>query len=196
MIYLLCNGIDDRRFMGGWNNVSITTTGVKQIRDTIQFMKKHKITFRRIYSSDILRTKETARLVSNAYGVPIQWDERLRGLDKGLINGLTIKQTKNQFPQYYNKIIPFDMRYPEGESLLDLYKRQKEVLDWLLSIDDALIVTHRRPINMYYYGLIGTEISTDPTKFEVTRASLHELDPKQKIIRKIYDPKRQNERYK
>ncbi len=188
MIYLLRHGLDDERFIGGWSNVSLTTTGIKQIRDTIQFMKTHRIKFRRIYSSDITRAKETARLVSNAYGVPIEWDKRLRELDKGLMTGLRQGQANRHFPEYA-KTVPIDKRYPKGESLLDLYKRQKEVLDWLLSMDDALIVTHRGPINMYYFELTGEELITDKTKFGVTHGSLHELNPKQKVMKKIYDPK-------
>ncbi len=188
MIYLLRHGLDDERFIGGWSNVHLTTTGIKQVRDTIEFMKTHRITFKRIYSSDILRAKETARLVSNAYGIPIKWESRLRELDKGLMTGLHKRQAERKFKEY-NKTLSIEERYPEGESLLDLYKRQKEVLEWILSMDETLIVTHRGPINMYYNYITGQEPTTDKTQFGVTHASLHELDPKQKVMKKIYDPK-------
>lgn len=42
---------------------------------------------------------------------------------------------------------------------------------------------------MYYYYLNGESLTNDKEKFGVTHASLHELDPKQKVIRKIFDPK-------
>ena len=73
--------------------------------------------------------------------------------------------------------------------MLDLYRRQKEVLEWLLGLEKCLIVTHRGPINMYYFHLNHESLSNDKKRFGVTHASLHELDPKQKVLKKIYDPK-------
>ena len=73
--------------------------------------------------------------------------------------------------------------------MIELYKRQEKVLKWLLTLDRALIVTHRGPINMYYFYLNHELLTNDKKRFGVTHASLHELDSKQKVLKKIFEPK-------
>ena len=176
MIYLLRHGLDDERFIGGHSNVGLTLEGIKQVKKTIEFMKHNKLVFDRIYSSDIKRAVETADLVAKAYNMNIILDSRLRELDKG-------KYSK------YIENVSIDTCYPKGESMIELYKRQEKVLKWLLTLDRALIVTHRGPINMYYFYLNHELLTNDKKRFGVTHASLHELDSKQKVLKKIFEPK-------
>ena len=65
-------------------------------------------------------------------------------------------------------------------------KRIKVLLETLKEKDNTLIVTHRGVINMIYYILNEIEIDMDKEKFNVTHASLHELDINKKLIRRIY----------
>lgn len=188
MIYILRHGLDDESLIGGWSDVELLDEGIRQIQNTIQFMKTHSIVFEKIYSSDIKRAKQTAQLVSNVYGITPIFDQRFRELDKGLLTGLEREQAKKLYPDYVGKM-ELNKKYPKGESMIDLYHRQKEVLDWLLEQNDILVVAHRGTINMYYYALNQIELSNDKEKFGVSHGSLHELDPKQKVLRKIYEPK-------
>lgn len=188
MIYILRHGLDDERFIGGWSDVELTEEGKEQVKRTIDFMKKHQIIFDRIYSSDIKRAVETAELVSDAYHIPIELQPCLRELDKGLLTGMLNEQAEELYPEYIENVGIYT-RYPKGESMLALYKRQKEVLEWILGLERCLIVTHRGPINMYYFYLNHEPLSNDKKRFGVTHASLHELDSKQKVLKKIYEPK-------
>lgn len=187
MIYILRHGLDDEKKIGGWSETPLLPEGIEQVVRTIQFMKENQLSFHSIYSSDIPRARETAQLVSNAFEVPIILDSRLRELNKGRLTGLEIAQAKIQYPNFKDNV-EIDETYPDGESMIDLYKRQKEVLKWLLLQDNILIVTHRGPINMYYFTLHQEPLTNDKKRFGVTHASLHELNPKQKILKKIYDP--------
>lgn len=188
MIYILRHGLDDERFIGGWSDVELTEEGKKQVKRTIDFMKKHQIIFDRIYSSDIKRAVETAELVSDAYHIPIELQPCLRELDKGLLTGMLKEQAEELYPEYIENVGIYTS-YPKGESMLALYKRQKEVLEWILGLERCLIVTHRGPINMYYFYLNHEPLSNDKKRFGVTHASLHELDSKKKVLKKIYEPK-------
>ena len=188
MVYILRPGLDDERFIGGWSNVELVEEGIEQVKRTIEFMKKHQIVFDRIYSSDIKRAKETAQLVSDAYNIPIELQPCLRELDKGLLTGMPKKQAELLYPDYMENV-GIDVSYPNGESMINLYKRQKAVLEWVLGLGKCLIVTHRGPINMYYFHLNHESLTNNKKRFGVTHASLHELDTKQKILRKIYEPK-------
>lgn len=192
MIYILRHGLDDERFIGGWSNVELVEEGIEQVKRTIEFMKKHQIVFDRIYSSDIKRAKETAQLVSDAYHIPIELQPCLRELDKGLLTGMPKEKAEALFPDFVGDV-GINTSYPEGESMLNLYRRQKEVLEWIMGLEKCLIVTHRGPINMYYFHLNNVPLTNDKNCFGVTHASLHELDSKQKVLRKIYEPKERME---
>lgn len=69
-----------------------------------------------------------------------------------------------------------DVRYPEGESMLDLYKRIKLLLENIDKYDNSLLITHRGVINMIYVILNGEELTMDKEKYGVEHASIHELD--------------------
>ena len=70
--------------------------------------------------------------------------------------------------------------------MLDLYKRIERLLPWILKQDKTLIITHRGVINMLYYILKNIELDMNKTQFDVTYASVHELDPVKKIIKRRY----------
>lgn len=188
MIYILRHGLDDERFIGGWSNVELVGDGIEQVKRTVKFMQEHSIVFDKIYSSDIKRAVQTAQLVSDAYHIPIELQPCLRELDKGILTGMPKEKAEALFSDFVGDV-DISTSYPEGESMLNLYKRQKEVLEWIMGLERCLIVTHRGPINMYYFYLKEETLTNDKKRFGVTHASLHELDTKQKILRKIYEPK-------
>ncbi len=188
MIYLLRHGLDDEAFIGGWSDVGLIEEGVLQVRRTKEAMKEMHISFSQIFSSDIKRAKETAQIILEDFKVPVTYDERLRELDKGLLTGLNRTEALLRYPDYVRSV-PIDMRYPDGECLEDLFEREKEVLNWLLTQDDLLVITHRGVINMFYFILTETPLSNNKELFDVNHATLHELDVSRKRIRKIFDPK-------
>lgn len=188
MIYFLRHGLDDENFIGGWSSVGLTKEGIEQVQKTIAFMQKNKIMLEKIYSSDIKRALETAYLVKETYRVPMLLEPRLRELDKGLLTGMPKVQAEILYPDYIENV-SIDTKYPNGESMLDLYKRQKEVLEWIMGLENCLFITHRGPINMYYFHFNKEPLTNDKKRFGVTHASLHELDLKQKVLKKIYEPK-------
>jgi broad specificity phosphatase PhoE len=59
-------------------------------------------------------------------------------------------------------------------------------MDYFESIDDdTLIITHRGVINMFYYIFNDINLDMDKKKFDVTHGSIHEIDLKNKKIRRI-----------
>lgn len=188
MIYLLRHGIDDEKYIGGWSDIELTPEGIEQVSLATEYITENNLSIDQIISSDIKRARQTADIVASKLGVVVSYDSRLRELDKGLLTGLKREVAEDLFPDYISGVDIFS-RYPEGESMEDLYVRQKETLKWLLSQDDILIVTHRGVINMYYFILNEIPLSSDKELFAVTHSSIHELDVTRKRIRKIFDPK-------
>lgn len=185
MIYLIRHGLDDEKFIGGWSNQGLMEAGRKQVEDTICYLKENPIYFQKIYSSDLLRAKETAEIIQKEFPVAILFDQRLREQDKGYFNGMVEKKAKQEHPDFFQKITENTI-YPNGESLQGFWDRMSNVLPYFLCQDNILLVTHRGVINYLYYQTNQIPIDMDKEKFQVTHASLHEYNPKTKQVRKLY----------
>lgn len=182
MVYLIRHGLDDENFIGGWSDVSLTPEGIKEVQDAIPILQTLGI--KQMIASDIKRARETALLINEVLNVPLKYDERLRELDKGTITGLSKEEADIVFPKKASLTI-YD-KYPHGEAMIDLFNRIKALLPYLNTLDDTLIVTHRGVINMLYYILKDKPLDMDKGQFNVTHASIHELDVEKKDIRRIY----------
>lgn len=182
MIYLMRHGLDDENYIGGWSNVSLVSEGEQQVKEACSFLSNIKLN--RIISSDVLRAKQTASIVSNYLSIDVIYDLRLRELDKGLLTGLSIKEADFLFPNRRQLSI-YD-KYPEGEAMIDLYRRIKLLLDEIKDWDNTLLITHRGVINMIYYILNDIELDMDKKKFNVTHASIHEANVSKRLVRRIY----------
>lgn len=183
MIYLMRHGLDDESYIGGYSNVSLTDVGIKQVRDSISYIKSLKIN--QIVCSDVLRAQQTSNIITEELNLSISIDKSLRELDKGLLNGMDKRIAKALYPKYFEKLSVYD-KYPNGENMIDLYERIKKLLINIERYDNNLLVTHRGVINMIYYIFNNIELDMDKEKFNVTHASIHELDYKNKKIRRIY----------
>ncbi len=125
-------------------NNGLTKKGITQVEKTADKLKNKKIDL--IFSSDLLRTKETAQIVSKKTGVKIEFDKRLREWDFGILNGQPIEKL-NQF--YGNEINRFKKAPVKGESLTDVRSR---MVDFVLELEkkykdkNILIVGHGDPL--------------------------------------------------
>jgi len=184
MIYFFRHGLDDEDYLGGWSDVSLTLEGKKQVE--IAGFKMTNYSFKKIITSDVLRAKETAEILASILSIEdFTHDSIFNEQNKGLLNGMKKDIAYIKYPEYKENVT-VDMIYPEGESLRDLYNRIKNNLDKILSLEDnTLIVTHRGVINMLYYILNDIELDMDKKRFNVTHASLHELDTKKLTIRRV-----------
>jgi isoleucyl-tRNA synthetase len=118
--------------------------GEKSIRKLVKKIKKEKIDV--IYSSDSLRTRQTAEIVAKEFGLEIQFDPRLRDINLGIYKDREKKEFRRDFPKTLGR---FEKRIPGGESWSDVRKR---MLDFVKEIDEnhesknILIVSHGDPL--------------------------------------------------
>jgi broad specificity phosphatase PhoE len=149
VIYLVRHGQTDwnleKRLMGQ-TNISLNDFGRAQAQSLGEEISDLKINH--IFSSDLLRTRETAEIVNKFIKVDISLDERLREINYGDMEGKlkeTIKEFWNQFnahPEQFN-----------AESLESVYNRIKSFFDDLARKDlsNVLIVTHGGALRMIMY---------------------------------------------
>lgn len=184
MIYLLRHGLDDERYIGGYSDIGLIEEGKKQVKKTTKFILDNNLKIDRIVSSDIKRAVETTQIVNDKLNVKLIYEPYLRELNKGDLNGILKDDAKLIYPEYIN-IQSIYKRYPNGESMEDFYLRIKKVIDKILTLDNSLIITHRGVINMIYYILNEIPVDMEKERFDVTHASIHELNVKEKTIRRI-----------
>ena len=184
MIYFLRHALDDERYVGSWSNVPILEEEKAKVKERALFIKD-TLPIKRIISSDILRARQTAEIVGKELSLPVELDKNLREQNKGTLTGrlkTTLTPTERALIDHQQVTTSF----PEGETLIDVYKR---IRDYLVKIneygDDSLVVTHRGVINMLYYILEDIPVDMNKKRFGVDHLSLHEYDVDKRLIRRI-----------
>jgi phosphoserine phosphatase len=105
----------------------------------------------RLYSSDLTRAFETARIVGEPHGLEVTPDPRLREFAFGAWEGLTWDEILARHPELREAgRTSAGIFVPEGgESFAQVRARVKEFFDELAAFDDArvVIVTHAGPLH-------------------------------------------------
>ncbi len=145
-------------FMYPWPEkepVFLTKEGEKQIRKCAQKLKKEKISI--IYASDVMRTRQSAKIVSKELGgVKIVFDRRLRDINLGGYHGGTKERFYQDFPLKLDRF--YDKKPAGGENYGQCRKRVFDALD---SIEKKhknskiLIVSHGDPLWLLTNTLAG-----------------------------------------
>lgn len=134
----------------------LTGKGRKQVLKSVRKLKKERIDL--IFSSDLLRTKQTAEIISKATGAKIIFDKKLREVNVGIFNG---RNPKLAWDYILKKKNPYLAKVPRGESLAAL---QKRVYGFLEKIDkkyqgkNIIIVSHELPLTVLGKTLRGWSI--------------------------------------
>lgn len=184
MIYLVRHGLDDESYVGGHSVVDLVPEGIMQVNDLGIWLWKQEFDVDRIYTSDIKRAVSTAEIINKYLELSIIKTSDLRELDKGLLTGLKKEIAMVKYPEYI-EVNDINIRYPYGESMLDLYSRMKKFLADISLYDKSLVVTHRGVINMIYCILNGDELDMNKEKYNVEHGSVHELDLGRSRVRRI-----------
>lgn len=138
----------------GDQNLHITPKGKKQVEDVAKKLKKEKIDL--IFSSDLLRAKESAEIIAAALDLPVHYDKRLREINLGPLSGKPVTDYWNAIPVAQDR---FTTRIGEGsESLSDVRAR---AWDFLRETEEkhhgknVLIVSHEDTLWMLSQIALG-----------------------------------------
>jgi len=108
-----------------------------------------------IFSSDLLRTKESAEIISKETGAKIIFNKRLREYNVGIFNG---KNSKLVWEYINKKGNLFSAKPPMGESLMKIRKRMYSFLKEIsqkYQNKNILIVSHELPLTILEGSLKG-----------------------------------------
>ena len=131
----------------------LTKKGVGEVKKAAKELKKKKIDL--IFSSDLLRTKQTAEIVAKETGAEIKFDKNIREINVGIYNGKLLSLAQEAWGQPSGR---FTGRLPGGESYNDAKKR---MYNFLKAINEKyrgkniLIVSHEAPISLLECAVRG-----------------------------------------
>lgn len=130
--------------------------GRRQVQALAKFWQDQGITFSRIISSPQARARQSAEIISDVFGIPLEFDDQLQEIDNGALAGLTREQADelDVLPDFMS---PFDAIGESGESNWALYLRAGEVIQALLKrpAGDYLVVSHGGFLNRILYVILG-----------------------------------------
>ncbi len=136
----------DGRYQGQ-TDVPLSPVGVLQASTLAErLMGQH---FAAIYSSDLLRARHTAEIVTERLldEPQVQLEVGLREIDVGQLGGLTLSDIRRAYPEYLTALHadPWATRRPSGESMADLYSRAAGALTRLAARhqgERVMVFTH------------------------------------------------------
>ena len=109
------------------------------------------VNFSAIYSSDLLRARQTAELIAKPLGLTVALEPRLREINLGAWEGMFSSDIETQYPRELEerRQDPFHAHAPNGESPLEVAERVVAAVDEMASKHpnaSVLIVSHGVPL--------------------------------------------------
>jgi probable phosphoglycerate mutase len=132
-----------------------------------------------IYTSDLLRTRETAEATARGAGVPLVTDSGLRERGFGVFEGLTFTEIEQRWPEQsarWRRRDP-DFGADGGETLRDFYARSVAAATRLAAAHGGqtiVIVTHGGVLDCLYRA--ASRVALDaPRSWQLGNASINRL---------------------
>lgn len=171
-IYLVRHGADDNTVRGGWSNHPLTNKGIKQSLELAEKLKASKCNAEIIYSSDLLRAKQTAEILANHLNLEIAYNQGFREVNNGDLAGMDNNLANKLYPDLFWKNLKWEQQYPNGESPKEFYERVKTALDNLIKTDNEsiILVTHGGVINVIMHIVNQEEYSNKRHSYKIGNA--------------------------
>ena len=154
------SGAGGTRYIGR-TDLPLSADGQTQARAWAAFFAAG--TLNAIYSSDLARCMETARVIGGACRLPVHAVPAFREIDLGAWDGLSFEDVKARWPEAFQQRGEniADYRPPGGESFRDLQSRAWPAFEALArqASGKNLIVTHAGVIRVLLCRILGMPLS-------------------------------------
>lgn len=177
MIYLMRHGADPSNRYGGWSEYGLTEKGIEQVHSAKSSLYNKGIT--QIYSSDLVRAKETAEIVANALSLEITYLPQFRESNNGLLAGMLKSEAVEKYPGVYWSALDWTETWPEGESPEQFFRRIQ--CAWYefkeqIGKNIVLLVSHGGVINIILCLENGIPYTNKETHFQIKDAEIVKID--------------------
>ncbi len=160
----------------GWADPPLSETGLDQARKLAQRLAADGYTLAAIYSSPLLRARQTAEQVAQALELPVQADERLKENGVGKFTGLTGQEVEQQFPEWWaaRRVSQEWIPPPDGEDRNSFASRAAAVMAHIVadhSEQTVAVVSHGGILGAYLIHALEMSIHRS-SPFQFDNASL------------------------
>lgn len=149
-----------KRYLGH-SNITLNEDGFRQAELLAERLSRETVDA--VYSSDLMRSLETAQLIAQKHKLPVNRDAGLREINFGEWEGLTYSAIMEGWPQLLSSIYtsPGDISIPGGESFSSLRVRATTVLRRYIHNhpeETVAVVTHGGTIRVLLCDIMGMDI--------------------------------------
>ena len=142
----------------GQTNVPLNDEGRRQAAALAELLRAEPLDA--VYSSDLARALDTAAAIARLHGLTVQPDARLREIDQGRWEGLTVPEIHARDAKLHAQweAAPLTVRLPGGESVRDVEQRAlAAVREVVARYPDGLVcfVTHKVVLTVIRCALTG-----------------------------------------
>lgn len=167
--------------MQGWKNSNLTSKGVSNAKALGESLKS--VEFNKVYCSPLDRTRHTAELILSGRDIPVVYDENLREIHLGELEGLNQEEIKQIYPEFGSHFWenPHLYKAKSGEDFYQVRERVLKVLDRIMSENtegNILIVTHGVVLKTFhaYFKNLPMERLWDPPFIYDTSLTIVEIE--------------------
>ncbi|MEA1959309.1 MAG: histidine phosphatase family protein [Chloroflexota bacterium] len=155
----------------GHAEISLNDTGRRQASLLAQALLKEHVSA--IYASPLRRTRETADEIARVLGIGVVFDEALKEVDAGEVDGLTFKEVADRYSDFFEVWMKGDpaLKLPGGESVTDLQGRTWPSVKKIVSENNngaVVVVSHTLAI----MSIIASALEMDIAYFRRLRLSI------------------------
>lgn len=128
VLWLVRHGQTDWNLTGRWQGQTSDAPGLNDMGRTQALSACDQwtdVSFSAIYSSDLLRARQTAELIAKSLDLTVTLEPRLREMNLGAWEGMLSDEIEAQYPQELAERAqnPFQARAPQGESPAEVAER-------------------------------------------------------------------------
>ena len=171
----------------------LTTKGRQQAQDLARKLSTATIT--KIFTSPILRARQTAEILAQAFHVPLEIADALREYDCGVLEGQSVREHENDYRKLFQdwQIGRWDSRFEGGESLLDIKARFVPFIDRITHefsrTDNLVLVSHGGTLlSALPFVLTNVDRTFTLTQnFDNTAVVMAEITPEGLVCRSWFD---------
>lgn len=156
-----------RRWQGQGIDVYLNDSGVAQAQVLADKLQDKHIEI--IYSSPLKRAVQTAQIVAKSGNIPVKVIDDLTEGSVGVCEGALREDVEKKYPEiwniWYGDNDIMDIRWPEGESKLEVQQRMVKAFDFMLETPEKVIGVASHGAAMRYFLL---KFGYGPHKMENT----------------------------
>ncbi|MCC7081176.1 MAG: histidine phosphatase family protein [Burkholderiales bacterium] len=137
----------------GQTDIPLSAVGLAQAQAAAEVLCRHDFTA--VYSSDLMRVRQTAAPAVRRLALPLQLDPALRERHYGIFERLLYTEVRSRLPDHYARFLRKDPDYDfeTGESLTTFYARSLQVVKAIAARhagEQVLVFTHGGVLEMVY----------------------------------------------